>query len=471
MLIRVTCECGQSFHIDDVHKGSQFECSECGENLTADGELISSHDVFISHSTKNKTIADAVCATLEAHGIRCWMAPRDIKPGADWGESILDGIENCRLFLLVFSSHANDSRHVMREVERAVNKGLYIIPFRIDDVTPSKSMEYFLSSQHWLDAMTSPLEKHLEELAGIIANLLEGNQGSAKGPSAENTKVASQPKRTKSKSKTILAAVSLFIVVLAAALVIPKFFKPAEKSPPGNSSTPVPKKSASETKILEALDKPFKTYFIDTPLSDVASWIADAFKVNVVIDRASLMSEGYDIDEPITIDQKEISLRSALNLMLDAVGGGLDGGLSFVVRDEVLLITTKNYRDSVGAEYLAPKPDKIEGPVPQKLIDSLNKAHSEELVDYPLEELLNMYQAKYGLAYSVDPNSLVAILNMGANPMDPVTLKVDNISLRSILRLLLLQVEARYEIRNEVVYIMDWEEPATDKNAVMKKAK
>ena len=94
MLIRVTCECGQSFHIDDVHKGSQFECSECGENLTADGELISSHDVFISHSTKNKTIADAVCATLEAHGIRCWMAPRDIKPGADWGESILDGIEN-----------------------------------------------------------------------------------------------------------------------------------------------------------------------------------------------------------------------------------------------------------------------------------------------------------------------------------------------------------------------------------------
>ena len=44
------------------------------------------HDAFISYSSKDKTIADAVCARLEARGIRCWIAPRDVRPGAPvWG--------------------------------------------------------------------------------------------------------------------------------------------------------------------------------------------------------------------------------------------------------------------------------------------------------------------------------------------------------------------------------------------------
>ena len=32
------------------------------------------HDVFISYSTKDKVIADAICANLENRGIRCWIA-------------------------------------------------------------------------------------------------------------------------------------------------------------------------------------------------------------------------------------------------------------------------------------------------------------------------------------------------------------------------------------------------------------
>ena len=52
------------------------------------------HDVFISYSSKDKLIADAACAILESKGIRCWIAPRDILPGADWGESIVDALES-----------------------------------------------------------------------------------------------------------------------------------------------------------------------------------------------------------------------------------------------------------------------------------------------------------------------------------------------------------------------------------------
>jgi hypothetical protein len=61
------------------------------------------HDVFISYSHIDKSAADAACATLEAVGIRCWIAPRDISPGAEWGETIIDAINSARVMVLIFS--------------------------------------------------------------------------------------------------------------------------------------------------------------------------------------------------------------------------------------------------------------------------------------------------------------------------------------------------------------------------------
>jgi hypothetical protein len=134
------------------------------------------HDVFISYSSKDKLTADAACAILESKGIRCWIAPRDILPGADWGESIVDALSHARVFVLVFSSHANASQQIRREVERAVNRGLAVIPVRIEDVAPTKSLEYFISTPHWLDAFSPPLERHLNYLADIIRHILDGAQ-------------------------------------------------------------------------------------------------------------------------------------------------------------------------------------------------------------------------------------------------------------------------------------------------------
>ena len=92
------------------------------------------HDVFISYSSKDKPTADGACAVLEARGLRCWIAPRDILPGQDWGEAIVDAISASKVFVLVFSSHANASQQIKREVERAVHHALPIIPLRIEDV-------------------------------------------------------------------------------------------------------------------------------------------------------------------------------------------------------------------------------------------------------------------------------------------------------------------------------------------------
>ncbi len=132
------------------------------------------YDVFISYSTKNKTAAEAVCITLEERGMRCWIAPRDILPGREWSEAIIEGISECRVMILVFSTHANESQQVRREAERAVAKGAAILPLRIEDVFPSGSMEYYLSTSHWFDALTPPMERHLEHLADVTQALLSG---------------------------------------------------------------------------------------------------------------------------------------------------------------------------------------------------------------------------------------------------------------------------------------------------------
>jgi osmotically-inducible protein OsmY len=140
------------------------------------------HDVFISYSTKDKAVAEALCATLEAQGVQCWIAPRNITYGSDYGAAIVDGINESRVMVLVFSSNANSSPHIKREVDRAVSKGLTIIPIRIEDVAPSRALEYYISPVHWLDATTPPIESHLHALAGKIQVLLATSEPAAPTP-------------------------------------------------------------------------------------------------------------------------------------------------------------------------------------------------------------------------------------------------------------------------------------------------
>jgi hypothetical protein len=154
------------------------------------------HDVFISYSHSDKTVADAACAKLEAAGIRCWIASRDIAPGAEWGESIVDAIDHSRVMVLIFSSNANESRQVRREVERAVSKSVTIVPVRIEDVEPTRSLAYFMAGVHWLDALTPPLERHLERLASSIKAFLATAPSNPK-PQEESRPNAAEPPLTR----------------------------------------------------------------------------------------------------------------------------------------------------------------------------------------------------------------------------------------------------------------------------------
>jgi len=129
-------------------------------------------DVFVSYSQQDRDCAFQLVSQLESRGIGVWVAPRDISPATDWAEAIIEAISGARLMVLVFSAHCNASPQVRREVERAVHREIPILPFRIEDVLPARSLEYFLSTPHWLDAFPPPREPHFARLSAHIEGLL-----------------------------------------------------------------------------------------------------------------------------------------------------------------------------------------------------------------------------------------------------------------------------------------------------------
>lgn len=131
------------------------------------------YHAFISHSTRDRSVAQAVCQGLEAAGIRCWIAPRNIEPGREYPDAIVDGIEQSRTMVLIFSSSANESRDVRREVKLGSDQRMTIIPLRIEDVKPVGGLEYFLGSVQWLDALPPHPERALPELAARVRSLLD----------------------------------------------------------------------------------------------------------------------------------------------------------------------------------------------------------------------------------------------------------------------------------------------------------
>ena len=131
-------------------------------------------DVFISYEHQSKPIADNICAVLESRGIRCWYAPRDVY--GDYATSIVEAIENCKVFVLILNCDSSNSPHVLNEVEMAyqrILKGeIAIVPFKVDAGLLSKAMEYYVKRLHWIDAVSEPLEKAIARLYEQLVPIL-----------------------------------------------------------------------------------------------------------------------------------------------------------------------------------------------------------------------------------------------------------------------------------------------------------
>jgi hypothetical protein len=181
--------------------------------------------IFLSYSSKDKLIADAICSRLENQGIRCWIAPRDVKPGTDYSNQIADALESATTMVMVFSSESNNSRHVKSEIDRAFSLGKIIIPFRTENVELDKGLAYYLAKTHWLDAVTRPLEQHIDRLATTIRQIsgTEAPQISQGPPLSPPSLAPPAAKPSPNRVPWVVAGAGLFcgiLVVIALLFVL-----------------------------------------------------------------------------------------------------------------------------------------------------------------------------------------------------------------------------------------------------------
>lgn len=138
--------------------------------------------VFISHASKNYNIASELCKLLEEHDIPCWIAPRDIPAGGSYGEQIAHAIEQCLVTVLILTEQANASRAVANEIELSFAHQNIIIPLRLHEVRPAKSLEFFVSNAQWVDAFSTPLKRRVGEVIRIVRAVENGVAPDAPAP-------------------------------------------------------------------------------------------------------------------------------------------------------------------------------------------------------------------------------------------------------------------------------------------------
>jgi len=132
------------------------------------------HAVFVSYSSDDEGIAGAVCSALEAEGIHCWMAARDVQGGRPYSGQITQAIREARVVLLVLSKASNRSKQVLSEVERAVHCQCHVLTFRIEAIAPGDDLAYFLGADHWVDGFRPlPPSEHFPVLIQHTQALLQ----------------------------------------------------------------------------------------------------------------------------------------------------------------------------------------------------------------------------------------------------------------------------------------------------------
>ena len=132
-------------------------------------------DVFISHSSKDKEIAEKVLNFFEGRGLNCWIAPRDIVPGTEWAAAINAAITASKVFLIIYTANSAESSQVSREISLAETKqGVFVVPYKTDDTPLVGSFEYYLIGSHFISADYSKKDYKLEELYTQVADIVGG---------------------------------------------------------------------------------------------------------------------------------------------------------------------------------------------------------------------------------------------------------------------------------------------------------
>lgn len=167
------------------------------------------YDIFISHAGPDKEQAIAICESLESHGLRCWIAPRDVYSGNSYLEEILDGVSKSKSLLLLLSSNTENAEYVINEVERAKSYRRKIFTIRLEDVEIPRSLELILSAQQWIDYWSLDYKERLQQIIHYSKHTGQPPKGITK------TSLFTKLSRWITKNLLVLSILAILIFFLA----------------------------------------------------------------------------------------------------------------------------------------------------------------------------------------------------------------------------------------------------------------
>jgi TolB-like protein/Tfp pilus assembly protein PilF len=241
--------------------------------------------VFLSYASQDAEIAKTVCESLEAQGTRCWMAPRDVKPGAQYADEIVRAITEAKALILVMSASAVASAHVGREVERAASKRKQIIVFKVDGAPLSASLEYFLSQSQWIDVPALGMKAALAKLAEATGDV---------SPSAGVPTTPRPVSFNRTTRRVVIAATIL--VVLGAAVALGLRFWPGNRGGSTPTASAIPDKSIAVLPFVDMSEKKDQEYFADGMAEEIIDLLAKVPGLKVIGRTSSFQFKGKTED-------------------------------------------------------------------------------------------------------------------------------------------------------------------------------
>ena len=239
--------------------------------------------LFISYASHDAEVAQEVCLALETAGLICWMAPRDVRPGAQYADAIVGAINNAKAVVLVLSESAVASSHVGREVERAASKRKPLIAFRIDAAPLSRALEYFLSESQWIDVRALGMPVALAKLAVAV-----GQESATPAPQI--------PAIKRAVAQTVAVSAAILICVGAAAVLGKHFWSLIHRAAQPPAPAAITNKSIAVLPFVDMSEKKDQEYFADGMAEEIIDLLVRIPDLRVIGRTSSFQFKGKNED-------------------------------------------------------------------------------------------------------------------------------------------------------------------------------
>jgi len=250
-------------------------------------------DVFISYASPDNGVAKSIVDNLEQHGLKCWLAPRNVKPGTVYAEAIVRAIYEAKAVVLVLSANAMASAHVGREVERAASKRKQIVAFRVDTTPLSEELEYFLSNSQWIDVAALGMPAALAKLAEAVG---QGSATSLQDDPWLRVELRPAGKNPVGMAKRVAAAAAVIIGVGVAVAVGWHFWSQNHNAAQPAATVAITEKSIAVLPFTDMSENHDQDYFADGMAEEVLDLLVKIPGIKVIGRTSSFQFKGKSED-------------------------------------------------------------------------------------------------------------------------------------------------------------------------------